>query len=78
MSSVTEPKPDGGAGTTEASVQPYILDVAAVVAELNTDAAAGLTGGEAAARLARYGPNEIGRRSRRRCGRSRCSSCATR
>ena len=61
MSSVTDPKPDGGADTTAAAVQPYTLDVAAVVAELNTDAAAGLTSGEATARLARYGPNEIGK-----------------
>ncbi len=58
MSSVTEPKPDG-ADTTAPAVQPYTLDVAAVVAELSSDANAGLTSGEATARLARYGPNEI-------------------
>ncbi len=58
MSSVTEPTPDG-ADATAPAVQPYTTDVAAVVAELSSDANAGLTSAEATARLARYGPNEI-------------------
>ncbi|HVN60980.1 MAG TPA: cation-translocating P-type ATPase [Gaiellaceae bacterium] len=38
---------------------PYARDAAEVVAGLGSDATAGLTGAEAAARLARYGPNQI-------------------
>ena len=38
---------------------PYAQDSAEVVAELGSDAASGLTAGEAAQRLARYGPNAI-------------------
>ena len=40
---------------------PYLRDVADVVPSLGSDADAGLTAGEAAARLARVGPNEIGK-----------------
>ena len=50
---------EGGAGSDAAP--PYVRDVADVVAAMESDAAAGLTGGEAASRLARYGPNEIGK-----------------
>ena len=38
---------------------PYAQDGADVVAGLESDAASGLTGGEAAERLSRYGPNAI-------------------
>ena len=38
---------------------PYARDAAEVVAALGSDATTGLTAGEAAARLARYGPNRI-------------------
>jgi P-type Ca2+ transporter type 2C len=38
---------------------PYALDADAVAAELQTDAAAGLTAAEAAARLTQHGPNAI-------------------
>ena len=38
---------------------PYARDVAEIVAALGSDADSGLTGAEAAARLSRYGPNEI-------------------
>ena len=38
---------------------PYARDAAEVVAALGSDADSGLTGAEAAARLSRYGPNEI-------------------
>ena len=40
---------------------PYAREAADVVAELGSDAASGLTGPEAARRLARFGPNEIAR-----------------
>jgi len=38
---------------------PYAQDGAEVVAGLGSDAASGLTAGEAAQRLARHGPNAI-------------------
>ena len=40
---------------------PYARDAADVVTALGSDAASGLTGAEASARLARVGPNEIAR-----------------
>jgi Ca2+-transporting ATPase len=40
---------------------PYASEAAAVVAALGSDETTGLTGAEAAERLARYGPNEIPR-----------------
>ncbi len=42
-----------------AELPPYAQDAAEVVAALGSDAASGLTGAEAAERLARYGPNAI-------------------
>jgi Ca2+-transporting ATPase len=39
----------------------YALDVDAVVAAVGSDVASGLTSGDAATRLGRYGPNEIAR-----------------
>ena len=57
---------------------PYAQDSADVVAGLGSDAAAGLTAGEAAERLSRHGPNEIEGEKPPSVGRSRCSSCATR
>ena len=42
-----------------ALTEPWRHDAADVVAALETDAAAGLTAGEAAARLERDGPNEL-------------------
>ena len=41
------------------STQPWLLGFDAVVAELQTDATVGLTSAEAAARLERYGPNQL-------------------
>ena len=38
---------------------PYAREASDIVAELESDASAGLTAGEAASRLTRYGPNEI-------------------
>ena len=49
--------PVGAARAAEAP--PYARDASAVVAAAGSDAASGLTGAEAAARLTRYGPNEI-------------------
>ncbi|MGZ4440057.1 MAG: P-type ATPase, partial [Gaiellaceae bacterium] len=43
----------------EAGPPPYAQEAAEVVAGLGSDATAGLTAAEAAARLARYGPNQI-------------------
>src|SRR4051812_22785707 len=40
---------------------PYARDAADVAAALGSDPASGLTGAEAAARLSRFGPNEIAR-----------------
>ena len=58
---------------------PYAQDGADVVAGLGSDAAAGLTAGEAAERLSRYGPNADRRREAAvGVGGGRCSSCATR
>jgi Ca2+-transporting ATPase len=49
-----------GAGVSETrQVEPYALDAADVAAALGTDTNAGLTAAEAAARLSRYGANEI-------------------
>jgi Ca2+-transporting ATPase len=45
--------------------QPWAVPVEAVVAALATDPAAGLTADEAAARLARWGPNELVERGRK-------------
>jgi Ca2+-transporting ATPase len=47
----------GASGAPE--VPPYAREAADVVAELESDATAGLTGAEAASRLTRFGPNEI-------------------
>ena len=57
---------------------PYARDIAEIVAALGSDPDSGLPGADAAVRLSRYGPNETAKRSRRRCGRWRRSSCATR
>ena len=54
----TRPETDSAAGSAEAP-PPYARDAAEVVAALGSDADSGLTGAEAAARLSRYGPNEI-------------------
>ena len=44
-----------------AAPPPYVRDAPEVVAALESDAASGLTGAEAAERLPRYGPNAIER-----------------
>src|SRR6478735_4330652 len=49
--SVPDPGPD--------AAQPYALDAADVAAGMGSDPVAGLTGAEAASRLARFGPNKI-------------------
>ncbi|HEY8524966.1 MAG TPA: cation-translocating P-type ATPase [Acidimicrobiales bacterium] len=50
--------PGREAGTAPLS-EPWALDVTTVVERLGTDPERGLTGAEAAARLARHGPNEL-------------------
>ena len=58
---------------------PYVRDAADVLDGLGSDAATGLSTAEAAARLSRYGPNEIGQGEAAVGvgGRAR-ASCATR
>ena len=69
-SGATPTPPAGGATPTDGvplsptapspgSAAWYALDVDAVVAAVGSDLARGLTSGDAASRLARYGPNEI-------------------
>ena len=52
---VTEP----GTTSTDTDVPPYGRDADEVVTALGSSADSGLTGAEAAARLSKYGPNEI-------------------
>ncbi len=54
----TEPGLVSAAADADA-LPPYARDASDVVAEMGSDATSGLTGAEAAARLSRYGPNQI-------------------
>ena len=60
MSSVSGSNVDVGAGDTDlAAPPPYAREATDVATALGSDSSMGLTGAEAAARLARYGPNQI-------------------
>ena len=56
----------------------FALDVEAVVAGVGSDTARGLTSGDAASRLARFGPNEITREKPPSMWAVALGSCATR